>query len=1030
MASTYTYSAIAYPRSFFLYDPVQHLYRPSNVSPDSNEPVVLGSSATSQTVANWLGSYMHKNFVNLAKSAVDNTARIVTLENFSQLAGSSSPGYITYTGLQDAPGSFWGGSNYFYTASITQTPSGSNLAIIIGPSNSYGFRLAVGRGINYNKALSSHVDTYLGKELSVATTFTGLSGSGYSGANIATQSVTSLYGYIGSRLVGYGYVPNSSSFSFPPTSATPLASTSITYPLYATASNGHFKIPYNIAGTQSLSSFVVGTQSYSFYLYLDDYESFQNATGATVSAPITVSFTVTTGNTASYVVAAINNAIATGITTFNATWNTNYNTTCVTAIVDGVYVTFVGNNNFTSTGNAINTTPTTSQRLTTSTGKGIYRFTVKEITANGPLYLLGIVATSTGTSPGNYAFAYDYGQVVQPSGGTYAYTISSVSSPTSFVLATAGGSTTYTFTNPSAITSATLLAQAIANNAVTPSLPQGFTFTSSGTTLYINFVGIDYQNGNFASQNFDPTITVGSITGTGFTATLSTVQLQLIGIDPYVNFNIVDGTIGGTAVGNFFTTYFTTSFSTIYTVGNPLQAVHSRLPYTSPGSGGNFNAPSGYIVPSLNIEANLAVSSLTVRGNLNVLGNIVANNLTTGNSLQLAGASLSNDTLLGINTPTLGASTSVPTQLAVKTFVATNYSGIKNLLPNGSFDVWQRGFNITATASVDTYSYVFAGGSLSFSPTFSTTKYLADRWTTIGTAPTGATSTAVYNANTSGTFTITQGNTSNYAGSVPPLTTTNWMRVSYGSVGGMTFPLATALPSEYVTKVAGSTVSLQVQLRANTAGSWTGNFTVNIDTNTTANVAFTGAWTQIATVSQSITSLNATTWTTVKLQGVAIPAGTLGLRVRITDVASTTSSNYYEVGAVQLELNPYCTSLEVIPYAVELERCQRYFYSLAPISTSSWLGIGYTSAATTGVYMVNLPVTMRTTPSLVVGNPASFSNFLLTTGALVAASAISISSSNTQTALLNATIASTTANLASALVTNATNAILWFNSEI
>jgi hypothetical protein len=80
------------------------------------------------------------------------------------------------------------------------------------------------------------------------------------------------------------------------------------------------------------------------------------------------------------------------------------------------------------------------------------------------------------------------------------------------------------------------------------------------------------------------------------------------------------------------------------------------------------------------------------------------------------------------------------------------------------------------------------------------------------------------------------------------------------------------------------------------------------------------------------------------------------------------------VSLVQLEEGSVVTPFENRPIGTELALCQRYCLSISRDGiTSRHIGVGYWGNSTGGLISINLPVQMRTVPTLTVSNVAHFS---------------------------------------------------------
>ena len=84
------------------------------------------------------------------------------------------------------------------------------------------------------------------------------------------------------------------------------------------------------------------------------------------------------------------------------------------------------------------------------------------------------------------------------------------------------------------------------------------------------------------------------------------------------------------------------------------------------------------------------------------------------------------------------------------------------------------------------------------------------------------------------------------------------------------------------------------------------------------------------------------------------------------NLADNTANEWYITG-VQLEVGTSASDFEFLPYDVNLQRCQRYYYQHVTIGYSKTVGIGYYYNSSDIRTSIHFPTTMRTNPSLVEG---------------------------------------------------------------
>jgi len=166
--------------SYFEYQINVDLFRPSNITSD-----MTYNESTSIPKYPMEGSYINKNFFNLAKSAVDNTTRIKLLEGLPNTVESSSKGYILYNGKREGDGYFYGGKSFVALG------DGDTFALphTLGTGGeSRAFRIAAGSGIKYSSPGTIDTTTTLYRTVSFNT------------GGSAFQNTTTLLSYMHGKL--------------------------------------------------------------------------------------------------------------------------------------------------------------------------------------------------------------------------------------------------------------------------------------------------------------------------------------------------------------------------------------------------------------------------------------------------------------------------------------------------------------------------------------------------------------------------------------------------------------------------------------------------------------------------------------------------------------------------------------------------------------------------------------------------------------------------------------------------------------
>jgi hypothetical protein len=291
------------------------------------------------------------------------------------------------------------------------------------------------------------------------------------------------------------------------------------------------------------------------------------------------------------------------------------------------------------------------------------------------------------------------------------------------------------------------------------------------------------------------------------------------------------------------------------------------------------------------------------------------------------------------------------------------YSAGKNAIINGGMDIWQRGTSFTNSNG-----------------------YTADRWyvnRSGGVA--GATITQSTDKPTEFQYSL---KTQRAAGN----TTTNAVDTYYG------------IESKDSYRFAGkaATLSFYMKVGANFSGSGGSAITVRLLSGTATDAApFAGSTTVVqtnpaATTSWQRFSITGTFATSITQAFVSIgwvPTGTAG------------ADDSVFITGVQLELGSVATTFSRAGGTIqgELAACQRYYARLGNGSLYSAYAMGNGISTTQSAFVINYPVTLRTTPSAI-----DYSTLGITDNVAVqaAVTALTLSWSTLNTGYLTATVAS------------------------
>lgn len=154
-----------------------------------------------------------------------------------------------------------------------------------------------------------------------------------------------------------------------------------------------------------------------------------------------------------------------------------------------------------------------------------------------------------------------------------------------------------------------------------------------------------------------------------------------------------------------------------------------------------------------------------------------------------------------------------------------------------------------------------------------------------------------------------------------------------------------------------------------------GNINAKVTTGTTTDegaTTFAAGWTGAASPINATQAITAA-WVKYTFGGtIAAGANEIAVDIGFTPVGTAGANDWFEIGAVQLEIAATATAFEALPTDVVLARCLRYFWRAVGFSSQiSWAGeIDTTSLARfSAVY----PVRMRANPT--ASNTGTIGNF-------------------------------------------------------
>lgn len=254
----------------------------------------------------------------------------------------------------------------------------------------------------------------------------------------------------------------------------------------------------------------------------------------------------------------------------------------------------------------------------------------------------------------------------------------------------------------------------------------------------------------------------------------------------------------------------------------------------------------------------------------------------------------------------------------------------KNVFLNGAMQIWQRGTSFNAT-------------------TGTTTAYSADRWTWWG----------------GNSATLLTRQTTNDTTNLPGIQYCARVARPSGNTSTLATYFGQAVETINSIPLAGKTVTVSYYARAGANMSNTTIQPVLVSGTGTDQNYIHSAWTGFAIAASGTTTLT-TTWTRYSFTGV-VPINCTELTFQSYWIPSGTAgaADYYEITGIQLEIGSVPTAFQTATgnLASELAACQRYYQRFTSASVYL-LGFGIAQNTTTFYGIIDLPTTMRVTPSV------------------------------------------------------------------
>jgi hypothetical protein len=405
--------------------------------------------------------------------------------------------------------------------------------------------------------------------------------------------------------------------------------------------------------------------------------------------------------------------------------------------------------------------------------------------------------------------------------------------------------------------------------------------------------------------------------------------------------------------------------------------------YTATGGQTTFSGPD-----SNSNTLSYTVGAIQVYLNGALLANTADYTASNGTSVVLTAGALVGDSLTILSLATFDVSNTYTQAQTNSLFVPQtgNFFAGKNKVINSDFGIWQRGTS-------------FASGG-----------YTSDRWLNDFAGGAGTVSRQSF---TAGTAPV-----SGYEG-------TFFLRKS-STTGAQYSTLIQRI--EDVRTFAGQTVTLSFWAKGtNPTGNFEANLIQNFGSGGSSDAPLIG---QAFTVTGSWVRYTFT-FAVPSVSGKTIGTGSY-LFTSIYQAASNTSVSTLDIWGVQLEAGSVATAFQTATGTIqgELAACQRYYWRVDNSSLNQPLGTAFYYSATSLNCNLQLPVTMRTSPSIVQTSGTNYFNFIRNGGSDAFNSFTIDQVSPAMVAFYNNTEASGTAGQAGFITLANTSGSLAFSAEL